>query len=370
MADIAVLHNTLDFQGGADAVCLEVCEALADVHDVTLFTISETTLEALAERFGKPVPDVDVSMPAGGRATARALSLLAPWAGPQLAFRSVVLRRYFRHFADAFDLAVSTANEVALPLPSVQYVHYPQFDLDRRPEDDRGRLNPVWRRLAAPDGHGDHDAATYLANSRWTASVFEEIYGTRPAVLHPPVEPVSCDTTWEDREPGFVVVGRIAPDKRHETAISIVDGVRNRGHDVHLHIVGSAPSAYRRYVRKIEAAAAARSYVHVETDVPRSRIDDLRCSHRYGLNAKPDEHFGMAVAEYVAAGMVPFAPAAGGQQEILRGREDRLFDSTADAIELLSAAIDRDDHPTLPRDRFASDRFRDAFRQHVKFPQD
>ncbi|UWG48383.1 Glycosyltransferase [Halanaeroarchaeum sp. HSR-CO] len=366
MADVAVLHNTLDFQGGADTVCLAVCDALADDHDVTLFTVSETALEALSDRFDTPLPDVDVRMPTGANRTARALSWLAPWVGPQLAFRSVLLRRFFLPVADEFDLAVSTANEVAVPIPSVQYVHYPQFKIRRAADADAGRLNALWSRVAAPDVSGGTDTATYLANSGWTADVFEAIYGTRPTVLHPPVDPISCDTTWEDRETGIVVVGRIAPDKRLEEAIAIVDGVRDRGHDVHLHIVGSAPRAYRRYADRIAAAAEERPYVHLETDVPRRRVIELLCGYRYGLNVKADEHFGMAVAEYVAAGMVPFAPASGGQREILRGRADRSFDSVPEAIDLVSGAIDRDDRPRLQRDRFATDGFQEAFRQHVR----
>jgi hypothetical protein len=71
----------------------------------------------------------------------------------------------------------------------------------------------------------------------------------------------------------------------------------------------------------------------------------------------------MAVAEYVAAGMVAFAPDAGGQREILDGRPDRLFASTADAVATMSAAVDGDDRPTLPRDRYASDRFHAAIRE-------
>ncbi|MGM0399618.1 MAG: glycosyltransferase [Halobacteriota archaeon] len=365
MADVAVLHNTLDFQGGADTVCLAVCDALADDHAVTLFTVSETALETLSDRFGTPLPDVDVRMPTGANRTARALSWLAPWVGPQLAFRSVLLRRFFLPVADEFDLAVSTANEVALPIPSVQYVHYPQFHLDRATDADPGRLNPLWSRVAAPDASGGTDTPTYLANSGWTADVFEAIYGTRPTVLHPPVDPIACETAWADRESGIVVVGRIAPDKRLGAAISIVDGVRDRGHDVHLHIVGSAPRAYRTYVRQITAAAEKRSHVHLETDVSRRRIHDLLCSHRYGLNVKADEHFGMSVAEYVAAGMVAFAPAQGGQQAILRDRQDRLFDSIPAAIETVSGAIAREDRPTIPPDRFATHRFQDAFRRYV-----
>jgi len=366
MARVAVLHNTLDFQGGADAVCLATCEAIASAHDVTLVTASETEPAALADRFGYDLDGVTILVPPAGRAVAGVLSVAAPRVGPQLAARSAFLQRSFGRIADRFDVAVSTANELDLPVPSVQYIHYPQFRLDRLPDGDPGRLDRLWSRLSAPS-----DAAlagpdvTLLANSAWTADVVDRLYGTRPAVVHPPVDAIDCETSWTDRENGIVTVGRFAPDKRLLDAIRIVDGVRERGHRVHLHLVGSAPRAYRDYAARIAAAVADRPYVTVERDVSRARLETLLCTHRYGLNTKPEEHFGMSVAEYVAAGMVAFAPDSGGQREILDERADRLFDSVPDAADLVSEAASDGEPPSTARDRFARDRFGATLREAV-----
>ena len=73
----------------------------------------------------------------------------------------------------------------------------------------------------------------------------------------------------------------------------------------------------------------------------------------------------MSVAEYVAAGMMAFAPDSGGQREIL-GHDDRLlFPSVPAAIDRIDAAIESDRRPQLPRDRFDSDRFATAIRDDV-----
>ncbi|MFC7046743.1 glycosyltransferase [Halobacteriaceae archaeon GCM10025711] len=363
MGEVAVLHNTLDLRGGADAVCLHVCAALDADHDVTLYTISETDPGDLASRFDLAV-DVSVRSPPGSTVAARTLAALAPYAGPQLAARSALLAGFFRREAPAYDLAVSTANEFDLPIPSVQYVHFPQFYRSAH-EDDPGRLNDLWSRLAGPTDRRLPADATLLANSEWTASVTESIYGRRPTVLHPPVDPVPDPHPWADREDGVVVLGRLAPDKRVLAAIEVVDRVRDRGHDVHLHVVGTAAAAYRTYVARVERAAARRPYVYLERDVSRDRVEDLLRRHRYGLNAKPREHFGMALAEFVAAGMVAFAPDGGGQRDVLDGRADRLFTSVEEAADLVAAAIEGDARPSLPPDRFGRDRFHDAVRAHV-----
>ncbi|MFC6872403.1 glycosyltransferase [Halobellus marinus] len=373
MARVAVVHNTLDFQGGADVVCLTVCSALQRDHTVTLYTLSETDPAALADRFGVDIDHeaLTVRMPPFAGAIAGVLSSFAPLAGPQLALRSVLLGRYFARDASDFDLAVSTANELAFPIPSVQYVHYPQFHTHRLTHSDTEDASDgvgarILSRVAGPEDEAlASPTTTLVANSAWTAGVVDRLYGVKPAVLHPPVDPIEGGRDWADREPGVVVVGRLAPDKRILDAIRVVDRVRARDHDIHLHIVGGAPRAYRQYVSRVETAATERSYVSVEVDVPRSRIETLLRTHKYGLNLKPREHFGMAVAEYVAAGMVAFAPDSGGQREVLDERTDRLFESVEEAVDLLSAAIEADDRPALPRDRFASRRFRESVRRIV-----
>jgi glycosyltransferase involved in cell wall biosynthesis len=364
MARVAVLHNTLDGRGGADAVCLHVCEALQSRHDVTLVTLSRSSLADLNALFDTAA-DVRVHRPTGTRLVCRAFDALPDRFGPQLTARSVLLRRLFAPRAAAFDAAVSTANEFALPLPSLQYVHFPQFNRRHAAAGADARLDSLWSRLGGVADRTLPDDARLLANSAWTADVVESIYGRRPTVLFPPVDPVPNPRPWAERAAGVVVLGRLAPDKRPLRAIDIVDGVRARGHDLHLHLVGSSSSIYADYARRVAAAAADRPYVHLDRDAPRERVEELLATHRYGLNCKPDEHFGMAVAEYVAAGMVAFAPDGGGQREVLDGRRDRLFVSTPDAVATISAAIEDDARPTLPRDRYASDRFHAAIREGV-----
>jgi hypothetical protein len=63
--------------------------------------------------------------------------------------------------------------------------------------------------------------------------------------------------------------------------------------------------------------------------------------------------------------MVAFAPDGGGQREVLGGRDDRLFDSLDEAVDLVGAAIETDARPGLSRNRFGRDRFHDAIRDHV-----
>jgi len=362
VARVAVVHNTLDLRGGADAVCLHACEALSRDHDVTLLTLSHPPLSTLDDLFDTNTRGVTVETPAVGRASERLFAAAAGRVGPQLPLRSLLLQRSLRRRRGEFDLVVSTANEFAVPGPSVQYVHYPQF---RRHVDDEGSLaDQLWSRLAVSEGVPSD--ARLLANSSYTARAVERRYGREPTVLHPPVDPVEGETAWADREDGVVVLGRLAPDKRTLAALSVVDRVRERGHDLSVHVVGTAAPAYREYAQRVESAVADRPHATLHGEVSRDRLEELLTSTKYGLSAKPGEHFGMAVAEFVAAGMVAFAPDSGGQRDVLDGDPDRLYDSPTDAAATIAAAVDRGDRPRLPRDRFASDRFHDRLRAVVE----
>lgn len=362
MSRVAVLHNTLDLQGGADAVCLQTCRALAQAHDVTLFTISRIDPERLAARMDLPL-DVTVRQPPGAAIAAGALERLGPYLGPQLAARSVMLRAFVRRRLVGFDAAVSTANELSLPIPSLQYVHFPQFRLEDTPAGKAGRLNALWSRLAAPD-RDTGVPPTLIANSAWTADVVEALYDDRPQVCHPPVDPIAGQP-WSERTAGVLVLGRIAPDKRPLAALDVIERLRERGHDLEARIVGSASPAYRGYVDRVKRRASGLDAVSVETDVSRGRLETLLGRYRYGLNMKPDEHFGMAVAEYVAAGMLPFVPRGGGQVDVVDGEPGLLFEGVSSAADRIETALQEGREPALARDRFGSDRFDREIRARV-----
>lgn len=355
MATVAVVHNTLANRGGADAVCLHVCEALSAVHDVTLHTLSHPPLAELNDLFDTAA-DVSVAVPPVAGRLAAGIERVERVAGPQLAAQSALLARTLDGRLDRYDAVVSTANEFDFDQPSVQYIHGPQFG-------GSSVSNRLWSRLAGVEQLPAR--SRLLANSTYTARLVHDRYGRRPTVCHPPVNPIPGGRRWADREPGVLTVGRIAADNRLFTALEIVDELRARGHGLSLHLVGSTSPRAARYERDLRQAVARRPYVTLRTNVSRGELERLLGRYRYGLNVRRRESFGMAVAEYVAAGMLAFAPDEGGQRDVLAHDADRLFGSPSEAVRLLSAAIDRDDRPTLPPDRFAADRFHEAVRQQV-----
>ncbi|NEU56570.1 glycosyltransferase [Halorussus sp. MSC15.2] len=174
------------------------------------------------------------------------------------------------------------------------------------------------------------------------------------------------DRPWSEREPGFVTIGRLARYKNVLDNVEIIDRVRERGHDVHLHLVG--PGYDDEYAREVKRAASERDYVSVEGECSREELVEIVCRHRYGLHGKRHEHFGMAVAELVAGGTVPFVPDNGGQREIV-GSDRLTYDTVPEAVERIDRVLSNPDTANdLRRDAAEIEREygRDRFQREIR----
>jgi glycosyltransferase involved in cell wall biosynthesis len=367
MARIAVFHPHLMAGGGGEAVCMNVLQALEDRHDVTLVTITDPDIGRLDDYYDTDVGTVDVDR---GGWTGPAITKLSDGLsipdGSLWKIRASLFKRACD--LDAYDLVVSTYNEFAFRPPAVQYVHYPTGA-----GHGRGATERAYLRLVEMVGGYDRDRvgrSTLLANSEWTATSVESRYGVRPRVVYPPVDVSAlraASRPWESREHGFVAVGRLSPEKNVERSIRIVSALRSRGRDVHLHIVG--PGGETEYGTRIRRRADATDGIHFEGELPRQELLDLLGSHRYGLHGMRAEHFGMVVAEFAAAGALPFVHDSGGQVEIVDGREELCYGGTADAVERIEGLLENPERQreigrqlSTEVERFGRERFRAEIR--------
>ncbi len=353
---------------------MNVLQALRADHEVELVTITDPDLRALDEFFDTAAGDVPVRRADG------APRLLSSVAGNRFGTMTAALfNRSVRRLEDEYDLVVSTYNEQYHAGSSVLYMHHPNFDrsaLPRPPGQDSAVYAVYDRLCAAVAGTDDADYTDtrVLANSNWTAERVEQSLGVSAEVVYPPVASgplVDRSLAWHDRDPGFVTIGRITPAKRVLRTIEIVDRVRERGHGVHLHVVGGAYDT--DYADQVASLAGDREYVHLEGEVSRDRLVELITGHRYGIHGKDEEHFGMAVAELVAGGALPFVPDGGGQREIVGGCSALLYEDAADAVAAIDRVVEdralqqriRDTLPD-PTARFGRERFRQEIREVVQ----
>lgn len=337
MGSVGVYHPCFG-QGGAESVCMHVLEALQEDHELTLLSLTDVDIPTQNDYFETAVNTGIETTQLGtiGRLLDRHMNTWDRLVGRKFGRIHAALFNRFVKNQSEFDLIFSSHGEIATNRPSVQYIHYPWYNRSKLPESiQTGSLseiayNRLCHLLAA------HDADTIreqrlLTNSEWTKNVLQNLYGVQPETVYPPLVASNFDPLpWNERETGFVCVGRITPEKNIDRNIEIIDQLRARGHDIHLHVIG--PFDSQSYGQRIEQLADERPYVSLEGRLSRERLIDLICTHKYGIHGMEFEHFGIAVAELVAGGTIPFVPNSGGQKEIV-GSDELTYESVLDAVE-------------------------------------
>ncbi|PSP90565.1 hypothetical protein BRC90_01255 [Halobacteriales archaeon QS_4_69_34] len=350
MADILIIHRDFDTLAGAESVCLNMVDALQDAHDVTLLTLTPPDIEAANGQFQTNV-DGSITIRTPGHIQSLAdistgvLDVFFGHTGAYPRLHAALLNWYARRHCSEYDIVISTWNEANFGHSSMVYVHSPAFNLRHTPEPHGVSgakfegFDYLLSRLAGFSG-AQLTSDLVVTNSSWTQDLVDETYDRQGIVVPPPVLTDDIQRRpWSERERGFVTVGRVAPDKRTKKCIEIIDGVHEEIREAHLHIVGPESDVEAGYVAEVRAMTDAREYVQYEGGVSRERLTGLLASHRYGLHGKENEHFGISVAEFVAAGMIPFVAPGGGQTELINGRSALIYDSPSAAVEQILAMM-------------------------------
>ncbi len=351
-----VVHPGFGPRGGGELVGAWVMQALASEGEVTLVTEKRVDWRAIDAAFGTELashwPKLAVKLlPLRDRALLRIL----PGRGHRI--RRALLERFARAIAvqDGIERWISTCDEMRLPYPGAQYVHWPRSP--QRTERILWQRIPGavrvhdalarWLGTGAP--FGERDNVSWV-NSRFTAEAWKRIYASSCTVLYPPVpELVRGDALrpWAERRDRVVCVGRLFWGKGLERVLRIVNAVRQNGVALELVLAGrwDCGARERRAIERQARAAGA----ELQVGVTRTELGTLLATSRYGLHGMECEPFGIAVAEMQDAGMIVLAPDTGGPPEIL-GDGRQLYHDEVDAVEKLGQLV-RDE--TLQRELHA-----------------
>lgn len=360
-------------KGGAEAVSMNILVALQRDYDVTLLTLESPDFDELNQYYNTSVSGVDV------REVSPGARFLEQHTDRFEVCKLSLLNRTLRSIEHEFDLLVSGKNEFYFETPSVQYIHHPNFErrampASEAPGTDGSVVYRAYDRLCTSLRGSpaiNPKVTRFLANSGWTAEVFDASYQISPTVVHPPIDIVGFNPpSWEHKEDGFVTIGRLSPDKNIVRLIEIVQQLRIRDHDIHLHIVG--PKGDEEYSARVAEKASTLSFITLEGEVTRERLVQLISDHKYGIHGKEHEHFGMTVAEFVAGGALPFVPSGGGQVDIVNHREELIFSNKHDAVQKIEKMLESQPQACAIQDelsnieeRFGRKRFQKELRAHV-----
>ena len=155
-------------------------------------------------------------------------------------------------------------------------------------------------------------------NSRFVEGVMTSFYGPfNGTVFYPPTLFPPRDGNAPRDPLKIVCIGRIIPSKRVTDIIDIVRRARAlSGKDLTLYVAGRVDQT-PSYGEMLRATAARERWVVLTGALYGKEKEDLLGSGTYAVHARRDEEFGIAVAEYLAAGLIPIVPDEGGSREVV-----------------------------------------------------
>lgn len=334
---IAIIYPNLMIKGGAEFVCLNFIKALQDNYEVTLITAKKPDFKELHEKF-----KIDIDT--------RKINIIIPfWAiilekmGLFLVYL-LYIEKYGRKKRDKYDLLISSREEADFGERGIQYIHFPVAAYKIFKESQLFKVKnklllkfySLLFKSLLPEKKGIEKNLT-ICNSIWTKNLFEKYYKSDVKVINPPVRDDFLKVSWEKRKDGFVCIGNIVKRKRQDFIIKIIDHLREEGIDVHLHIFGRCFE--RSFSKKIIKMCKDRDYVHYEGFANREHLIRIVSSHKFGIHAMKNEHYGIAPAEMINAGCIPFVHNSGGQKYIVKRNKNLVFDDFKDAVEIIKKMI-------------------------------
>jgi alpha-1,2-mannosyltransferase len=220
-----------------------------------------------------------------------------------------------------------------LGAPIVAYVHFPVIS-----QDMLNKLNPwsnikqfgkfiYWKLFMWTYSACGPLVDITLTNSTWTSNHIKSIWKKNKVdILYPPCSTEKFITgadlemdKW-NRENSVVCLAQYRPEKRHDLIIveySKFLEMTEISKAPKLIFIGSIRSeADSEYVQELRSKAKdlniPESHIKFVLDAPHSLVKEYLKTSSYGLNAMWNEHFGIAVVEYVASGLIPIVHASAG----------------------------------------------------------
>jgi len=315
---VALTLISLTIVGGAERLTLDMYRALKDLGlEVDLYTayFSERAWEVLTDGMnGVPRPVVLVE-PLINRLFSRTVLLR------NLLVASYLVRRLRLHY----DLVMETQSGMPLRWADATYVHFPLLvDILKSYLEQRYRLRlyeraynslAIWMARALSDG-----TKPVMTNSTWTAKYIRGAYRSqRVYVVHPPVNVEELSSIGGDRGRIVLTVSRISPEK----TVTEIPKVARLVPEAEFYFVGATGPASGPVIRELKRRSEGLRNFHLETDVPRRRILELMSQASIYLHPPFAEHFGIAIAEAAAAGLVPVVYRDGGGWTDIASRVDQ-----------------------------------------------
>jgi len=318
-------------RGGAEVATMQLIEILKNNFDIHLVTRGGWNLNELNEVAHTSISNTEIKF-----VKLPFKRLLANTTGG--AIWHAIFLRHCRYIASKFDIRITASRTIGWGLPAVHFLSDVVWNCQLNEEyGEKTNQRNIFKKVLSNFGkilagkglYGLHNHDVFVANSQWTAIISAPYTTCQPIVIYPPVVANFRDVIWSDRKNEFVSMGRIAPEKKIEDIISIIEQVRALGHEVGLTVFGVFDDS--DYAQSIKILTLNKPWIKTPGAIYGEQKSTLLSTFRYGINACTREAFGISTAEMVKVGIIPFVPSQGAQCEIVNN-PGLIFNNKQDAV--------------------------------------
>ncbi|TIA92404.1 hypothetical protein E3P92_01416 [Wallemia ichthyophaga] len=159
-----------------------------------------------------------------------------------------------------------------------------------------------------------------MANSSWTGNHIRNLINREVKVVYPPCDTVALrDFSLEGRRKSILCVAQFRPEKAHSTQIKAFKELRDshtNHKDSKLILLGSARNQDDlnrvEHLKSLAKSLGVDSSTEFIVNASFKVLLHSLSTASIGINTMVDEHFGINVVEYMAAGLIPLAHASAG----------------------------------------------------------
>ncbi len=225
------------------------------------------------------------------------------------------------------------------------YVHYPFISgprekFEAKPKSFREYVKGLYKNLVfSLYRQVGATVDLCMVNSKWTLEKMAPIWNCHIELVYPPCNLKKFETTCQDktRSKNIISLAQFRKEKNHQLQLETFALLKKceRAHDVRLIIIGGTRNTEDKErvesLKELAISLGISSSVSFVVDASFSEILQLLSNSLIGVHTMVDEHFGISVIEFLAAGLIVVAHNSGGPKtDIIQNGMNGFLANTAE----------------------------------------
>jgi len=333
MSRVLVVHPNLSVRGGAEKLALGIIETLLELnYDVHVLTLSSKNSILKYHTYSnipilKIINRIKIINPHLNKLERKLLhNTKLPRMFTEYHIIPSIIEKTLEKIQKYYDLTINTHGQKLYLTGDINYVHFPivaSFSEKHLFENHIGKSKSVFKKvyysfikfLVLKNFYRVKKGSIMLANSRFTAKYIYKYYKLYPIIVYPFITNMDefLKLSKNSNRKNYVLsIGRISPEKNYY----IIPQIARYSKKVKKFIiVGSTYSASYKIIYDILRNATMLGVRDKIVFVPNADYKTLQLllsRSKVFLHTMRYEHFGIAVVESMASGLIPVVHKSGG----------------------------------------------------------